>query len=420
MAIKLTNTYLQTIKPRNITYRIADHVTGLYARILSSGSIAWDFRYTSLISSKRNWLGLGFYKKVPNNKIIMSIAEAREMAEDIYINLQQGIDPKATTDKLLFSTLYEEWRLKREKEDLNAKHISAMHSATSRFILPTLGNLDVTEIKPFMIVEALRKIEAEGKLDTLSKVKSNLGLVFGHFVTEGFIHENTVRQIPGSAFKRPESIPQRHLKLNQIYELHKYFQNEDADELIRLAVEFLARTGLRATEACGALWEEYDEEHKVLVIMKGRMKNRKEHLVPLSSQAVRIIERLKELGTDKSKYIFFDPTSKIKRLNSEAPRNSLTHYNVPTSAHGLRHLFSTTMNELMPDKQFLIELCLAHTPQDKTKTDYDRSQLVVPMREIFQAYSDNIDQCRTKSANDNWMKDNNIILLNRNKKSRSL
>lgn len=412
MAIKLTNTYLQTIKPRNITYRIADHVTGLYARILSSGSIAWDFRYTSLISNKRNWLGLGFYKKVPNNKIIMSIAEAREMAEDIYTNLQQGIDPKATTDKLLFSTLYEEWRLKREKEDLNAKHISAMHSATTRFILPHIGNIPVPEIKPFMIADALRGIETLGRLDTLGKVKSNLNLIFSDFVVRGYIHENTAEQVPRSAFKTKESVPQRHLMLNQIFMLHEYLKNDDANELIRLAVEFIARTGLRASEACKARWDEYDEQYNVLSIYKGRMKNRKEHLVPLSSQAIKIIERLKELGTDKSEYIFFDPTSKTKHISVEAPRNSLDNYKVPTSAHGLRHLFSTLLNEVMTFPNDLIESCLSHSPKDIIRATYNKANLVMPMREVFQEYSDHLDKCKTEKDNNKWLEDNGIILLN--------
>lgn len=412
MAIKLTNTYLQTIKPRNITYRIADHVTGLYARILSSGSIAWDFRYTSLISNKRNWLGLGFYKKVPNNKIIMSIAEAREMAEDIYTNLQQGIDPKATTDKLLFSTLYEEWRLKREKEDLNAKHISAMHSATTRFILPHIGNIPVPEIKPFMIADALRGIETLGRLDTLGKVKSNLNLIFSDFVVRGYIHENTAEQVPRSAFKTKESVPQRHLMLNQIFMLHEYLKNDDANELIRLAVEFIARTGLRASEACKARWDEYDEQYNVLSIYKGRMKNRKEHLVPLSSQAIKIIKRLKELGTDKSEYIFFDPTSKTKHISVEAPRNSLDNYKVPTSAHGLRHLFSTLLNEVMTFPNDLIESCLSHSPKDIIRATYNKANLVMPMREVFQEYSDHLDKCKTEKDNNKWLEDNGIILLN--------
>lgn len=266
MAIKLTNTYLQTIKPRNISFRVADHVTGLYARIRCSGSIAWDFRYESPTTKKRNWLSLGLYKKAPSDKVIMSIAEARELAEELYVNIQLGIDPKATKDKLLFSTLYEEWRLKREKENLNKKHLDAMHSATTRFILPHIGNISVPDIKPFMIADALRGIEALGRLDTLGKVKSNLNLVFSDFVVRGYIHENTAEQVPRSAFARKESVPQRHLTLDQIHLLHNYLRNEEANELIRLAVEFIARTGLRASEACKARWEEYDEQYKSIKV----------------------------------------------------------------------------------------------------------------------------------------------------------
>lgn len=412
MTMKLTNTYINNIKPKEKLYRIKDYITGLYLRVMPSGSLYWDFRYTSPTTKKRNFHVIGMCKKSEFSSIVISIAQARSHAENLYINLLSGQDPNLSQTDTLFSTLYEEWRLNRDKEDLNRKHLDAMHSAMTRFILPHIGNIEVAEIKPFMIADALREIEAEGKLDTLGKVKSNLNLVFSNFVVRGYIHENTSEQVPRSAFKTKASKPQRHLMLNQIFILHQYLRNEDANELIRLSVEFIARTGLRASEACKARWDEYDEQYNVLSIYKGRMKNRKEHLVPLSSQAIKIIERLKELGTDKSDFIFFDPASKTKHLNVEAPRNALDNYNVPTSAHGLRHLFSTLLNEVMTFPNDLIESCLSHSPKDIIRATYNKANLVMPMREVFQEYSDHLDKCKTEQENLQWISDNNIILLN--------
>lgn len=412
MTVKLTNTYINSVKPKEKLYRIKDYITGLYLRVMPAGAMYWDLRYISPITKKRNFHVIGLYKKSESSPTVTSIAQARIQAERIYANLNTGIDPNITQADMLFSTLYEEWRLKRDKEDLNRKHLNAMHSATVRFILPHIGNIEVAEIKPYMIADALREIEAKGRLDTLGKVKSNLNLVFSDFVVRGYIHENTSEQVPRSAFARKESVPQRHLTLDQIHLLHNYLRNEEANELIRLAVEFIARTGLRASEACQAKWEEYDEQYNVLSIYKGRMKNRKEHLVPLSSQAIKIIERLKELGTNKSQFIFFDPTSKTKHLNVEAPRNSLDNYNVPTSAHGLRHLFSTLLNEVMTFPNDLIESCLSHSPKDIIRATYNKANLVMPMREVFQEYSDHLDKCKTEQSNLQWISDNNIILLN--------
>ncbi len=412
MAVKLTNTYLSRIQPKERIYRISDYIRGLYIRIMPSGSMYWELRYLSPITQKRAWYVIGLYKQLPSSPITISIADARKKAEELYTEIQLGNDPNIVQTDTLFSTLYEEWRLKREKENLNKKHVDAMHSATTRYILPHLGKIPIEEIKPFMIADALRDLEKEGLLATLGKVKSNLNLMFRDWVVRGYIHENTAQQIPRSAFETKEPIAQRHLRLDQIYLLHQYLQNENASLLIRLAVEFIARTGLRANEACQALWEEFDEEHQVLSIYKGRMKNRKEHLVPLSWQSSEIIKKLRELGTDKTEYLFFDPTSKTGHLHLEAPRNSLKNYKVPTTAHGLRHLFSTLLNEVMTVDANLIESCLSHTPRKTSRVNYNKAQLVMPMREAFQEYSDHLDSCKTKEDNLQWIKNNNIILLN--------
>lgn len=409
---KLTRTFIASLKPEKSMYRIADYVPGLYIRMLPSNSLTWEFRYSSPIDKKRKWHVIGYYKKKNSDEIIISIEEARNRAEKLAKLVEEGNDPAIAKVDLSFGSLYQAWQEKREEMDLNKKYVSAMHSAMTRFILPSLAKYNVDEIKPFMIADALREIEKNGKFDTLSKVKSNLNLIFSDFVVRGYIHENTAGQIPRSAFKTKESTPQRHLSLDQIYLLHHYFNNENASYLIRLCTEFIARTGLRASEACCARWDEYDEKYNVLSIYKGRMKNRKEHLVPLSSQSIKIIEELKKLGTDKSNFLFFDPTSKTGYINPEAPRNSLDNFKVPTSAHGLRHLFSTLLNEVMTFESDLIESCLSHSPKNIIRATYNKANLVLPMREVFQEYSDHLDKCKTEELNKKWLEDNNIILLN--------
>ncbi len=412
MAIKLTNTFIQNVRPADKEYRIGDYISGLYLRVLVSGSLVWDFRYVSPITKKRCWLALGFYRKENSKQVIISIADARDKVEQLYVTIQNGEDPKIEDNNTLFKTLYAEWQAKREELTLNQKHVEAMHSATTRFILPQLGEMPIEEIKPHMIADSLRELEESGRYATLGKVKSNLNLMFRDWVVRGYIHENTAEQIPRSAFATKEPVAQRHLSLDQIHLLHQYLQNKSASLLIRLAVEFIARTGLRANEACQARWDEFDEEYQVLSIYKGRMKNRKEHLVPLSRQGSKIIKKLRKLGTDKTEYLFFDPTSKAGHLNLEAPRNSLKNYNVPTTAHGLRHLFSTLLNEVMTVDANLIESCLSHTPRRTSRANYNKAKLVMPMREAFQEYSDHLDRCKTEDDNQKWISDNNIILLN--------
>lgn len=409
---KLTRTFIASLKPEKSMYRIADYVPGLYIRMLPSNSLTWEFRYSSPIDKKRKWHVIGYYQKQNSDTVIISIEEARSKAEQLAKSVEEGNDPAVTKVDLSFGSLYQAWQEKRESMDLNKKHVQAMHSAMTRFILPPLSKYTVGEIKPFMIADALRGMEDAGILDTLSKVKSNLNILFSDFVVRGYIHENTAAQIPRSAFKKGESKPQRHLTLDQIYLLHHYFNNENASYLVRLCTEFIARTGLRASEACAARWDEYDDKYNVLSIYKGRMKKRKEHLVPLSTQSIRIIKELKKLGTNKTDYLFFDPTSKTGHINSEAPRNSLDNFKIPTSAHGLRHLFSTLLNEVMTFDHDLIESCLSHSPKDAIRATYNKANLVFPMREVFQEYSDHLDKCKTQELNQIWLKENNIILLN--------
>lgn len=137
-----------------------------------------------------------------------------------------------------------------------------------------------------------------------------------------------------------------------------------------------------------ALWQEFDLDNAIWEISAERMKMRRPHLVPLSTQALDLLNELKII-TGNYRYVFPGRNDPNKPM-SEASINQVIKrigYGGKVTGHGFRHTFSTILHEMGYDS-YCIEMQLAHVDKNIIRGTYNHAQYIDKRRDMMQWYSD--------------------------------
>jgi integrase len=153
-------------------------------------------------------------------------------------------------------------------------------------------------------------------------------------------------------------------------------------------MKLLMLTFVRTGELIGARWEEINWDKEEWHIPKERMKMKRPHIVPLSSQTLAILRELQNI-TGEREHIFFSAASKAKHISNGAVLMGLRRmgYQNKMTGHGFRTLASTILNEkgYAPD---VIERQLAHEDDDKIRSAYNRAEYLLERKKMMQEYAD--------------------------------
>jgi integrase len=168
--------------------------------------------------------------------------------------------------------------------------------------------------------------------------------------------------------------------------------------VVRQLLRLLPLVALRPTEVRAATWNEIDFEKKIWSIGKERMKMRKDHIVPLSSQALRILEELYPY-TKNSKYIFQSPRKSDTPLSDNSINKALSilGFKDEQTGHGFRHIFSTTCHSNLREHQFdslVIEACLSHKDKNKERDVYNGAKYIPERMQLMQWYANYLDDLK--------------------------
>ena len=187
---------------------------------------------------------------------------------------------------------------------------------------------------------------------------------------------------------RPERLP----------ELMQRFECTNLTLMTRLLMKWQLLTLVRPAEASGAMWCEIDMEKKLWTIPPERMKKRREHQVPLSPQAMTVLEQLKPLS-GHSPLVFLGRVKRDQSMNSETVNKALRRmgYTGELVAHGLRALGSTALNEagFMPD---VIKAVLAHADTNQTRAAYNRSRYLMQRVDVMNWWGDKISNATMQAT----------------------
>ena len=250
----------------------------------------------------------------------------------------------------------------------------------------------MASIKPGEVREAIVKIEKRGAADQAGRVLQRVKAVYRWAVIHERIPGNPMLDLVLSEILKPREVKHRPAMPDK--ELPEFLRKLDAyegDPHTVHALRMLILTATRSKELRGAPWAEFDLDAAMWVIPAERMKERAEHRVPLSRQAVEVLRSMQPLSGGRE-LVFPSPVYPSKPLSENTFNSALARmgYKNTATAHGFRALFSTVANECgwNPD---VIERQLAHKEQNEVRAAYHRSTYMKERERLMQWWADYLD-----------------------------
>lgn len=380
---------IDTAKPREKEYKLTDG-GGLYLLIKPNGAKYWRLKYRVLGKEKK--LSIGVYPDI-------SLADARLKREEARKVVALGGDPseEKRVEKLAqkasvennFKAIALEWH-EYKRTGWSKGYSDDLMEAFENDIFPDLGKRPIAEIKPLEMLTTLRKLEKRGVLDKLRKIRQACNQVFRYAIVTGRAESNPASEL-SSALATPKSQHFPHLLAEELPEFLKALEAYSGSPITRLATLILMLTGVRTIELRLAEWKEFDLDKGIWEVPKERMKMRRPHMVPLSTQ---VVEALREIKAVTGRYsLVFPGRNDITKPMSEASINQVLKrigYHGKATGHGFRHTMSTILHEQGYNTAW-IELQLAHVDKNTIRGTYNHAQYLEQRRDMLQWYGDYVD-----------------------------
>lgn len=401
----LNNVRIEAAKPKPKPYKLADE-KGLYLLVHPAGHKWWRLKYRfgprkdGKPGKAEKVLALGVYPDV-------SLKRAREKRDEARRLIADGVDPsaqkKAEEQAQRVAHLHTFEAVSRAWMGKHARTWSSSHATRTRrrfeqHVFPWLGKRPIRDVRRADMRDVLRRIEKTGRIETAHRVLQLSNAVFEYANHEEIVEHNPCRGLsevlPRVAKKHYASItdPQ---KLGELLRAIDAFQGTfPVACALRLAPLVFVRPG----ELRKAAWSEFDleSEEPTWRIPAERMKMREQHLVPLSRQAVAILNELRPL-TGPEGYVF-PSVRNASRPMSENTLNAalrrLGYDKNSMTSHGFRSTASTILNEQQWHKD-AIERQLAHGERDKVRGSYNFAEHLPERRRMMQAWADFLDGLRS-------------------------
>lgn len=390
----LTETQIKNAKPQAKEYILSDG-NGLRLRVKTNGSKTWLLNYTHPILSKRVNFTLGTY---PNTSLKVAREKTREARELI----EQGKDPKTCRDqsiqqeqRRLTSTLESVMHLWLEvkRDSVSEDHVYDIRRSLELHVLPSLGQVPISDITPQLAIQTLKPLERKGNLEALRRLCQRLNEIMKFARNNGLITFNVLTDIK-DVFKKPKVENMKAISPEELPAFLSVLSRARIHFTTRCLIEWQLHTMARPGEAAGARWDEIDWEHQLWCIPAERMKRKRDHVVPLTKQTLSILEEMKAInGHGVSEFIFASYKDATRHCCSETANMAIKRmgYKGKMVSHGLRALGSTILNERPQFAGDLVEAALAHVDKDKVRAAYNRSQYIEQRREMMQWWSEHIE-----------------------------
>lgn len=379
----LTNTEVLRAKAleKDLTLHDGD---GLFLIVKTSGKKLWRFRYQRPATKQRTMMGLGAFPA-------LSLADARGLRADYLALLANGIDPQIQAEVAeeqqqialdsIFSTVAANWFHLKSKS-VTPDYAKDIWRSLEKDVFPAIGEIPVQQIKARTLVEALEPIKARGALETVRRLVQRINEIMIYAVNTGLIDANPASGV-GMAFEKPKKQNMPTLRPEELPKLMRSLVMSNLSVPTRCLIEWQLLTLVRPSEASGARWAEVDLNAKLWTIPAERMKAKREHVVPLSPQAMDIIEVMKPISAHRE-HIFPSRNNPKQPMNSQTANAALKRigYGQKLVAHGLRSIASTAMNEAGFNSD-VIETALSHADKDEVRRAYNRALYIEQRKELL-------------------------------------
>ncbi|MFT9016458.1 MAG: integrase arm-type DNA-binding domain-containing protein [Acetobacter sp.] len=387
----LTDTRIKTAKPQAKAYRLADS-EGLFIHVMPTGKRFWRMRYRAA-TGKEQTLTFGPYPEI-------SLRDARSMRDDAKDMIRQGVDPaqagklspilSAAREEDSFEVVAREWYALR-RDLWRPRHAHDVIHSLERDVFPLIGTLPPAKINARVVLHVLHQIEERGAIETAHRVRQRMSDVFVHAIATGRADNDPATVVKAALRPVQRGRQPAITDLSQAREMIAKVEASPAHPVTLLAFRLLYLTAVRPGEIRGALWDEFHDlagPEPVWVIPAERMKMGRDHIVPLTPQAVEVVQALRPFS-ERWPHLF----PNARRPKAAMCENALGYllnragYHGRHVPHGFRSTFSSVMNERNPQDHAVIELMLAHVSKDKVAGAYNRALHIQRRRDMAQLWA---------------------------------
>jgi integrase len=365
---------------------------GLYLEVTPAGGRYWRLKYRH--GGKERRLAFGVYPEV-------SLKTARERRAEARAVLDRGEDPATVKREAqaravreaaaTFESVARDW-LAHQSAGWTPGTLDAIRKSLEAAVFPTIGARAMAQLRPRDVMPLIKRIDARGAGETAGRVLQRVKAVFRFAVVHDRIESNPMLDLKPSELLKPRQVKHRAAMADK--DLPGFLAALDAYEgepSTLAALRLLMLTAVRPGELRGALWAEIDTEAAVWRIPGERMKMKAPHVVPLSAQALALLEAQHKL-TGTRALVFPSPYYPDKPLSENTLNSALARmgYKGEHSAHGFRALFSTVANECGHDPD-VIERQLAHVEKNEVRAAYHRSTYLEARAALMSWWADYLD-----------------------------
>jgi integrase len=389
----LTDSAIKNAKPKATQYKLHDD-KGLFVIVRPTGGKLWRFKYR--YQGKEQQLSLGIYPEV-------SLKDARQRRDEARQMLAEGKDPGAEKKRAAvaaaisagntFKVVAEEFIDKQQRE---GRAVATL--AKSRWHLDRLDKLHsrpIAEIEAFELLAELKKLETRGNLEAARQIRSFASRVFRYGVATTRCKRDVAADLIGALIAPKVKHHAAIVDPVQVGALLRAIENYEGQPSTHHALRLAPHVFVRPGELRQAEWTEFDLNAAVWTIPAIRTKMRKEHLVPLTPQALSILKDVQKI-TGGGRLVF--PGLRGGRPLSENTFNAalrrLGYGHDEMTAHGFRAMASTLLNQSGIWRPDVVERALAHGERDKIRAAYNRAQYWDERVAMAQWWSDYLDTLR--------------------------
>jgi integrase len=392
----LADTFVRQVKPSGKAAgdSYADG-GGMYLLVKPAGKY-WRMDYRHL--DRRKTLALGVYPAV-------TLAQARKRRDEAKAQIADGIDPSTAkrAEKLAqkniagntFQKVADDW-LKATAADRKAITQQKVSNWLLKDIYPSLGRLPITAIGPREVLTMARKMEERGVFDSAKRLVQICGQIFRYAVAEGSAERDVTADLKGALQKAEKRHYAAITDPALLAPLLRALDGHNGHIYCRTALRLTPLVFVRPGELRTAEWAEVDLDKAEWRIPGSKMKMENDHIVPLSTQALAILQELQPI-TGHGQYVFPSIRTGERPMSENtinAALRALGYDNTMQTAHGFRATARTILDEVLGERVDLIEHQLAHAVKDANGRAYNRTAHLPARKAMMQRWSDYLDKLK--------------------------
>lgn len=394
----LTDVAIRSVKPGPKPIKLTDGA-GMFLLVTPAGGKLWRLKYR--IDGREKLLSIGTYPEI-------GLSDARKRRDEARAMIAVGKDPsrEKQRDKLrsriqaadTFTAIADEYCAKRRRD--GEKGWATATATRSEYLLSLLnssiGRTAIADIEPADILGAIRKIESKGNLESARRTLQLASMVFRYAVATARLPSDPTRDLRGALTAPTVTHYGAITDVRRVGELLRAIDGYEGQGYTKLAMQIAPHVFVRPGELRHADWSEVDLDGALWTIPAEKMKMRKAHYVPLSSQAATLFKKVKSI-TGPQGYVFPSIRSRTRAMSENtinAGLRRLGYTSQEMTAHGFRAMASTLLNESGKWHPDAIERALAHADSDKVRAAYHRGAHWQERVEMAQWWSDYLDELK--------------------------